>query len=46
MFHMIFTLNTSYFFKRPELVGLSNVDRIGTEFLCVIWLNAHLPRLN
>lgn len=46
MFHMILTLSTNYFFKRPELVGLSNVDRIVTEFLCIIWLNAHLPRIN
>ena len=46
MFHMILTLNTSYFFKQPELVGLSNVDRIGIEFLCIISLNARLLRLN
>jgi len=46
MFHMILTLNTNYFFKQPELVGLSNVGRIGTEFLCIIWLDASLPRIN
>jgi hypothetical protein len=34
MLHMILTLNTSYFFKQPELVVLSNVGKIGTEFLC------------
>jgi len=46
MFRMILTLNTSYFFKQPGLVGLSNVERTGTEFLCVIWLKACLLRLN
>lgn len=34
MLHMILTLNTSYFFKQLELVVLSNVGGIGTEFLC------------
>lgn len=33
MFHVILTLNTNYFFKQHELIGLSNVDSIGTEFL-------------
>lgn len=34
MLHMILTLNTNYFFKELELVVLSNLDRIGAEFLC------------